>query len=78
MPVAFLYGLADILVFLMIFYIVSVIIGSFANNSQMSHYAMFFHRLASVWVKFTRTFFPIKSNFVIIPAVLIIFAFFLP
>ncbi|PLX69729.1 MAG: YggT family protein [Denitrovibrio sp.] len=66
----------DIVGFLMLFYIVSVIIGSFAGNAQMSHYAMFFHRLASFWVKFARTFFPIKSNLVIIPAVIIIFAFF--
>ena len=73
---ALLYGMADIVAFLMMFYIVSVIIGSFANNSQMSHYAMFFHRLASFWIKLARTFIPIKSNFIIIPTVLIIFIVF--
>jgi len=74
--IAILYSLADILTFLMLFYIVCVIIGSFAGNSNMSHYAMFFHRLASFWVKLTRTFFPLKNNAVIIPAIIIIFAVF--
>ena len=75
-PAAMLYGLADILGFLMIFYIVSTILGGFAGNASMTHYAMFFKRIASFWVKLTRTFIPIKSNAVIIPAIIIVFAFF--
>ncbi|ADD68130.1 protein of unknown function YGGT [Denitrovibrio acetiphilus DSM 12809] len=74
--IALLAGLADILTFLMLFYIVSTILGGFAGNASMTHYAMFFKRIASFWVKLTRTFFPIKSNGIILPAVIIIFAFF--
>lgn len=76
LPAAMLYGLADILGFLMIFYVVSTILGGFAGNSTMTHYATFFKRIASFWVKLARTFIPIKSNAVILPAIILIFAFF--
>lgn len=76
LPVAIFAGLADILTFLMLFYLVSVILGSFAGNAGMSHYAMFFKRISSFWVKLTRTFIPIKSNAVVVPAAIIIFAVF--
>lgn len=75
LPVAFFAGLADIFTFLMLFYIVSVIMGSFAE-SGLSHYSLFFRRIAAFWVKLTRTFIPIKSNTIVIPAVVIIFAVF--
>jgi YggT family protein len=71
-----LYGAADILSFLMLFYIVCVLLGSLASNSHMTHYAMYFHRLGSFWVKLTRTFIPVKGNVVIVPAILIVFAVF--
>jgi len=76
LPVAMLAGLMDILGFLMVFYIVSTILGAFAGNSNMTHYAMFFKRIASFWVKLTRTFIPIKSNAVILPVAIIIFVVF--
>lgn len=73
LPVAFIAGFADIMTFLMLFYIVSTVIGSFAGNSGMSHYAMFFRRIAAFWVKLARTFIPVKSNAIVIPAVIMIF-----
>jgi len=73
---AMITGAADMLTFLMMFYIVSVILGSFAGNSQMTHYAMFFHRIGSFWVKLTRTFIPVKGNAVVILAALVIFLVF--
>jgi YggT family protein len=75
-PVAFLAGMSDVAKFLMLFYMVSVIMGSFAGNASMSHYAMFFHRIAAFWVKLTRTFIPIKSNKIVFPAVIVVFAAF--
>jgi len=69
---AMLYGASDIFTFLMLFYIVAILMGSFAGNSQMTHYAMFFHRLGSFWVKLTRTFIPVKGNIVILPAVIVV------
>lgn len=71
-----LYSASDMLVFLMVFYIVCVILGVFAGNSQMSYYTIFFNRLASVWVNSARKVIPVKSNFIIIPAILAVFAFF--
>lgn len=41
LPVAMLAGLADLLTFLMLFYIVCVLMGGMAGNVSMSHYAMF-------------------------------------
>jgi YggT family protein len=76
LPTAALSGLADIAGFLMLFYIVCVIVGSFAGNSNMSHYAMFFNRIASPWVKLTRTFLPIKTNAVIVPTLIVVFLVF--
>lgn len=69
-------GVMDILVFLMLFYVVSTIMGGFAGSASMTQYATFFKRIASFWVKLTRTFIPVKSNVVILPTVVVIFAFF--
>ncbi|PLX65767.1 MAG: YggT family protein [Denitrovibrio sp.] len=76
LPIAMIAGFADLVTFLMLFYIISVLMGSMAGNSNMSHYAMFFKRIGSFWVKLTRTFIPIKTNMVIIPSVVVIFIFF--
>lgn len=70
------YAVTDMMLFLMTFYIISVILGVFAGNIQMSYYAMYFNRIASTWIKVTRKVIPVKSNYVIIPTVLLVFVFF--
>jgi len=57
--------------FLLIFYAVSVIIGSIAVNRGMGQATTFFYRLGLFWVKLARTFVKIPGNGIIIPAVLI-------
>jgi len=63
----------DIVSFLMLFYIISVFLGSFANTYGSNVYTTYFYRLGLFWVKFTRTFIPVSGNKIIIPTVLVIF-----
>lgn len=70
------FAVTDMMLFLMTFYIICVILGVFAGNIQMSYYAMYFNRLASTWIKFTRKIIPIKSNFIVIPTIILVLAFF--
>lgn len=73
---SFLYSASNMLTFLMVFYIVCVILGVFAGSSQMSYYAIFFNRLASFWVSSVRRIIPVKSNVIVIPAIIFVFVFF--
>lgn len=74
--VASFFAVSEMLTFMMMFYIVCIILGVFVGNSRMSYFTMYFNRLASFWVKAVRVVFPIKSNAVVIPAILLVFAFF--
>lgn len=70
---AVLVAVRDFLLFFMMFFIVSVLLGSMVNKPAMGYYVMFFFRLGAPWVKLTRTFIPITSGKIIYPTVLVIF-----
>lgn len=72
-PVGMFTAFHEIAVFLMLFYMISVILGSFVNTYGASVYTMFFHRIGLFWVKLARGFINISGNKIIIPTVLIIF-----
>lgn len=63
----------NIFVFLMLFYIISVILGSFVNSYGASVYTTFFHRMGLVWVKIARGLLNIPGNKIIIIASFVIF-----
>lgn len=70
---AFFAVISNFLLFFMLFFTVSILLGNFVNKPLMSHYVMFFYRLGFPWVKLTRTIIPISSNKIIYPAVLMVF-----
>ncbi|MCD8553322.1 YggT family protein [Seleniivibrio sp.] len=70
------FAISDMLNFLMMFYIVSIILGIFAGNGRMSYFSMYFNRLGSFWVNAVRAVLPIRSNAVAVPAIVLVFVFF--
>jgi YggT family protein len=70
------FALSDMLNFLMLFYIISLILGVFAGNGRMSYFSMYFNRLGSGWVRAVRAVIPINTNAVVIPAIFLVFVFF--
>lgn len=64
----------DMLVFLMLFYIVAIILGSMVNTYGATFYTSFFHRMGLFWVKLARTLTNIPGNAVVIPAIILVFA----
>ncbi len=70
---AILATVMNFLLFFMMFFVVSVLLGSLVNKPAMSSYVMYFFRLGVPWVKLTRTFIPITSGKIIYPAVAVIF-----
>ncbi len=62
--------------FLMLFYIVSIILGSFVNKYGASIYTTYFYRLGLFWVKLARGIINIPGNKIIFFAILIVFALF--
>jgi YggT family protein len=70
-------SVSDVLSFLMLFYIISVYLGSYANSYSAGAYATFFYRIGLFWVKLTRTFVRISGNKIIIPTIIVIFIAFL-
>jgi len=76
--ISFIYALIgaidDVLRFLMLFYIISLILGSVLNTSyQASVYTTFFHRIGLPVVKIVRTIVNIPGNGVVVAAVIFIF-----
>jgi len=63
----------DILVFLMLFYIIAIILGSMVNTYGASFYTTFFHRMGLFWVRFARTITNIPGNTIVIPAIILVF-----
>ena len=64
----------DILRFLMIFYIVSIVLGSLLNTSyQTSVYTTFFYRIGLPWVKFSRKVINIPGNGIVIVSIVFVF-----
>lgn len=59
--------------FFMLFYIVSMIFGSFGNRPIGGGFIALFFRLGLPWVKLTRLFIPINSGKIIIPAIIIVY-----
>lgn len=63
----------DILIFLMLFYIVAIILGSMVNTYGATVYTSFFHRMGLFWVKLARTLTNIPGNIIVIPAIVLVF-----
>lgn len=59
--------------FFMLFYIVSMIFGSFGNRPIGGGFIALFFRLGLPWVKMTRLFIPINSGKIIIPAIIVVY-----
>lgn len=66
-------SVSEILGFLMLFYIVSVYLGSFVNTYSAGAYTTYFYRIGLFWVKLTRTFINISGNKIILPTMIVIF-----
>lgn len=66
-------SLINYIYFFMLFYIVSMIFGSFGNRPIGGGFIALFFRLGLPWVKMTRLFIPINSGKIIIPAIIILF-----
>lgn len=69
----FMSSLINYIYFFMLFYIVSMIFGSFGNRPIGGGFIALFFRLGLPWVKMTRLFIPINSGKIIIPAIIILF-----
>jgi len=70
---AIIRSISEILGFLMLFYIVSVYLGSFVNTYSAGAYTTYFYRIGLFWVKLTRTFIKIPGNKIILPTMIVIF-----
>lgn len=66
-------SVSEILSFMMLFYVISIFLGSLSNTQRGNIYTAFFYRIGLFWVKFTRTFIRIEGNTIILPAVLVVF-----
>lgn len=76
--VIFVDNILDCLAFLMSFYIISLIIGSYGNRfSYDSGIGAFFFRIGLPWVNLTRVFIKINSGKIVFPAMIFVFLFFL-
>lgn len=74
----FVNNIIDCLVFLMAFYIISLIVGSYGNRfSYDSGVGVFFFRIGLPWVNLTRVFIKINSGKIVFPAMIFVFLFFL-
>jgi YggT family protein len=71
-----LIAIHEMTLFLMLFYVVSIILGSFVNTYGASVYTTYFYRLGLFWVKLARGMINIPGNKIIIVAIFIIFAAF--
>lgn len=65
--------LDDILIFLMLFYIIAIILGSMVNTYGATVYTSFFHRMGLFWVKLARTLTGIPGNIIVLPAIILVF-----
>ncbi|KAA0259183.1 YggT family protein [Deferribacter autotrophicus] len=64
----------DVLRFLMVFYVVSIILGSLLNTVyQTSIYTTFFYRIGLFWVKLARSIINIPGNGITVVAVILVF-----
>jgi YggT family protein len=77
LPNAMFNSFHEILVFLMLFYIVCVILGSFVNTYGASIYTTFFHRMGLPWVKTARGIINIPGNKIVVFAIILIFVAYL-
>lgn len=68
----FYFAIEDVIRFLFIFYVVSILVGSTINRFGSSSYSTFFYRIALPWIKFTRGVVNLPGNGIIFPAVLLI------
>lgn len=68
----------ECLLFLMAFYIISLIVGSYGNRfSYDSGVGAFFFRIGLPWVNLTRVFIKINSGKIVFPAMIFVYLFFL-
>lgn len=70
---SFYISVSEILSFMMVFYIVSIFLGSLSNSQRGNIYTTFFYRIGLFWVKLTRTFVRVDGNKIIFPAILVVF-----
>lgn len=61
----------DLLNFIFLFYVISILVGSF-NGKGVGYYTTYFYRVGVFWVKLARTFVPVRGNLIIIPAILLL------
>ena len=73
---AILLAIHKMALFLMLFYVVSVILGSFVNTYGASVFTTYFYRLGLFWVKLARGIINIPGNKIIVIAIIIIFILF--
>jgi len=71
-----LMGFNNIIGFIMIFYMISLLLGSLVNTAGASFVTTFFYRIGLFWVKLVRTFVPISGNLVVFIAILLVFIVF--
>lgn len=63
----------EYLKFFMLFFIVSIILGSFGNRPIGGGFIAYFFRIGYPWVKLTRLFIPINSGKIIYPAIVVVY-----
>ncbi|MGA1845822.1 YggT family protein [Deferribacter abyssi] len=65
----------DVVRFLMVFYIISIFLGSLLNTAyQTSIYTTFFYRIGLFWVKIARNIINIPNNWITVVAVFLVFS----
>lgn len=77
MVYAIVVAVDDIFIFLMLFYIIAIILGSMVNTYGATFYTSFFHRMGLFWVRLARTITNIPGNTIVIPAIILVFIAFI-
>lgn len=67
----------DIFRYLLLFYVVSILLGGMANKPGMGYYSALFNRLGLFWVRAARSVVRISGNGIILPAILLVFVVYL-